>query len=331
MNWNENVDIVFNSHKIKYNLLNNTFNFDEKKHKNAYVFIDFDYLMKKFLYTIDYYNNKDMEIDDDLIDQFLVNLLNLMAHYKNYFYNKHDTISFYYIFINNKKYKNNKKLNRLVTEVNKIIIMIPRIYTIYYENDHQLFFLKYNLMNKINLVKGMDNNEQCFYMNIGHEDKIELMFRINKNFFQLYFENYKPYLYGFENFRKEKLNDIDDIYINSILALMPVYVILDEIQISDRVKIDDVILKYIKSHPGENYNDMKTHLLILKMFTKLNKLYKKLQRLEMDLNSFKYNVIIEVIMNNWKHIVKDRSLLNINEIYHIPADKRIMIEILINN
>lgn len=331
MKWNRDIDIVFNSHKIRYTNLDKTLNFDAKKHKNAYIFISFEMLMRKFLYTIDYYNNKDMKIDNDTINQFMVNILNLIAHYKNYFYNRHDTISFYYIFINNKKYKNNKNLNKLVKTINKIILMIPRVYTIYYENDRQMFFLKYNLMNKINLVKGNNKNEQCFYINISSEDKTELMFRINKNFYQLNFEGYRPYLYGFDDFRKHKLRDIDDIYINSILALMPVYVVLDDIKISDKVKIDDIILKYIKTHPNDNYNDMKIHLLIMKMFTQLRKLYNKLQKLEYDLNSAKYNTIIEVIMNNWKHIIKDKNITNINEIYKIPPDKRIMIEILINN
>lgn len=330
MEWLREIDLVFNSHKIKYEYLNNIIDFNTNKKKNAYIFIDFDYLMKKFLYAIDYYNNKDMLLNESYTIQFMTGLLNVIAHYKNYFYNKHDTMSFYYIFINNKKYKNDKYLNKLVKSINKIVLLIPRIYTFYYEKDDQLFYLRYNLMNKINLVK-QSKKEMCYYINLGYDEKTELMFRINKNFYQFGFENYKPKLYGFEQFKSEKLNDIDDIYINSILALMPVYIILDEIKISDKVKIDDVIMKYIKSHTNVNYNDPNIHLLILKMFTGMKKLENRLKKLEKNLNSIEYNTIIEIVMNNWKHVVKDRSILNINELYKIPADKRIMIETLINN
>lgn len=331
MQWNSDIDVVFNSHKIKYSKLDEILNFEPNKKKNSYIFIDFELLMKKFLYNIDFYNNKDMEITDDITIQFMTGILNLIAHYKNYFYNKHDTMSFYYIFINNKKYKNNAQLNKLVQNINKIIIMIPRVYTIYYEKDDQLFYLRYNLMNKINIYKSKLVNEQCFYINIGNDNKFELMYRINKNFYQLIFEEFKPILYDFNRFKIEKLNNIDDIYINNILALMPVYVILDDIKIVDKVKIDDVIMKYIKTHISDDFNDPNIHLLILKMFSHYKRLETRLKKLENDLNSIKYNTIIEVIMNNWKHIVKDKGIMKINELYKIPADKRIMIEILVNN
>lgn len=331
MQWNEKIDVIFNSHKIRYINLDNCLKFKEDAKKNAYIFIDFDYLIKKFLYCIDYYNNKGMIIDKDITNQFLVGFLNMIAHYKNYFYNKHDTMSFYYIFINNKKYKNYRQIDNLIQTINKIILMIPRVYTIYYEKDDQLFYLRYNLMNKINIVKSSNKENQCFYINIGYDNKSEIMYRINKNFYQIVFEEFKANLYGFDRFRNEKLKDIDDIYINAILALIPVYVILDEIKIVDKVRIDDVIMRYIKTHPNANYSDPTTHLLILKMFSHLKRLETKLRKLETDLNSAKYNTIIEAIMNNWKHIVKDKSIMNINELYKIPADKRISIEILVNN
>lgn len=329
MEWLESSDYVFNGHKIKYIELDKTFNFEENKKKNTYVFIDLDYLLKKFLYSINYYENKDVDLDGETEIQFIVGLLNLIAHYKNYFYNKHDCLSFYYIFINNKKYKSNEKINNLVKFINKILLMVPRIYTIYYEKDDQAFYLKYNLMNKINLIKDK-NDEQCFYINIGNDDKNELLYRINKNLYQLIFENYKPRLYTFDEFRKYKLDNVPDIFINSVLALLPVYVILDELKICNSVKIDDVIMKYIKTHMNENFNDPKVHLLVLKMFTSMRKLQNKLIKLEENLNSLKYNTIIEVIMNNWKHIIKDRNIIKINEMYKIPNNRRIMIETLVN-
>lgn len=329
--WDISIDKMFNKHKIKYIELDKTIKFKENKKRNAYFFIDFDYFIKKFLYLIDYYNNKDMIISNELINQFLVGILNVIAHYKNYFYNKQDCISFYYIFINNKKYKKNKQLNNLVKQINKILLMIPRIYTIYFENDDQLFYIKYNLMNKINKIKE-SKNEDSYYFNFGNDDKCELFFRISKNFNQFCLtSNYENYFYDFERFRIDKMNDVDDIYINSVLALLPVYNVLDSIQISDNFKMYDIILKFIKTHINENFNTSETHLLVLKLFTSMKKVENKLKRLDSNLNSPKYNTMVEIIMQNWKYVVKDKNILNINEIYKIPSDKRISIEILVNN
>lgn len=329
--WDINIDKMFNKHKIKYIELDKTIKFKENKKRNAYFFIDFDYFIKKFLYLIDYYNNKDMIINNELINQFLVGILNVIAHYKNYFYNKQDCISFYYIFINNKKYKKNKQLNNLVKQINKILLMIPRIYTIYFENDDQLFYIKYNLMNKINKIKE-SKNEDSYYFNFGNDDKCELFFRISKNFNQFSLtSNYENYFYDFKRFRIDKMNDVNDIYINSVLALLPVYSVLDSIQISDNFKMYDIILKFIKTHINEDFNTPETHLLVLKLFTSMKKVENKLKRLDSNLNSPKYNTMVEIIMQNWKYVVKDKNILNINEIYKIPSDKRISIEILVNN
>ena len=93
----------------------------------------------------------------------------------------------------------------------------------------------------------------------------------------------------------------------------------------------DIILKFIKTHINEDFNNPETHLLVLKLFTSMKKVENRLKRLESNLNSPKYNTMIEIIMNNWKHVIKDKNILNINEIFKIPSDKRISIEILVNN
>ena len=333
MEWNRNIEIMFNKHKIRYIKLNELMSFTENKQKYSYFFIDFDYFINQFLHIIDYYNTKDIEISEELTIQFLTGFLNLIAHYKNYFYNKCDCISFYYIFINNKRYKSNKQLNKMVEKINKILLMIPRIYTIYYENSKQKFFIKYNLMNKINKLRE-SKKEESKYFNIGKSDNFQLYFRINKNFYQfLNDDNYGMTLYGFNLFRNEHFDEINEIYYNPILALFPVYIVLEELKICHSVRINDVLLKFVKDHINYDFNDPKIHILALKMFTSMKRIENKLKNLENDLNSVKYNFIVEVIMKNWKHVVKDRGIMNINEMFkeYIPIDKRINIEILINN
>ena len=36
----------------------------------------------------------------------------------------------------------------------------------------------------------------------------------------------------------------------------------------------------------------------------------------------------KIVMENWRHVIKDNSIYNINETMNIPKDKRINIEIL---
>ena len=90
----------------------------------------------------------------------------------------------------------------------------------------------------------------------------------------------------------------------------------------------DIILKYIKENKDKDFNSISTKLLILKMFSRLKSLEKKLKSLEYNLNSPLYSQMIQIIMENWKHIIKDNSIYNINEILHIPIEKRINIETL---
>ena len=204
--------------------------------------------------------------------------------------------------------------------------MIPRLYICYYENDDQGFFLKYNLIRTILITKG--NKEKNIFLEMGKGDKSELVYKLTKNYNIFKFDEYKIYLYGFENFKADYMPDIEFMYINDILNLMSVYIILDEIKINKKVRLNDIILKYIKENKDKDFNSISTKLLILKMFSRLKSLEKKLKSLEYNLNSPLYSQMIQIIMENWKHIIKDNSIYNINEILHIPIEKRINIETL---
>lgn len=323
---NGNVSMMFNIHKMKYVDMNEFFKFDIKEKKTIYFNIDLDYLMGKYLYTIDFYNTKDMKITEEMTKDFLTEFLNLIAHYKNYFYKYCDCVCFFYIFLNKKRYDKNKELDKMLKRITRLISMIPRLYICYYENEDQGFFLKYNLIRTILITKG--NKEKNIFLEIGKSDKNELIYKLTKNYNIFKFDDYKIYLYGFENFKEDYMPDIEFMYINDILNLMSVYIILDEIKINKKVRLNDIILKYIKENRDKDFNSISTKLLILKMFSRLKSLEKKLKTLEYNLNSPLYSQMIQIIMENWKHIIKDNSIYNINEILHIPVEKRINIETL---
>ena len=99
-------------------------------------------------------------------------------------------------------------------------------------------------------------------------------------------------------------------------------------KINKKVIYNERILKYNKQSKDKDFNNIGTKLLVLKMFSKLKSLEKKLKTLEYNLNSPLYSQMIQIIMESWKHIIKDNSIYNINEILHIPIEKRINIETL---
>ena len=70
----ENIGMLFNSHKMKYVQMDEYFssiNID-KKEKIFYLFIDFEYIMSKYLYTIGYNDTKDMTITEQDTNEFIM-------------------------------------------------------------------------------------------------------------------------------------------------------------------------------------------------------------------------------------------------------------------
>ena len=319
--------ILFNTHKMKYEAMNQYFNFDIKEEKVFYCCMDMDWLMSKFLYAIDYYNTKDAKLTPEISNDFLSGLLNIIAHYKNYFYNHCDSISFFYLFINKKRYERDPELNNLMKNITKLITIIPRIYICYYENDDQGFFLKYNLVKHILLSKRGSGKRPIFF-DFSKCDKNELFYSITKDIYTFRFDNYKIYPYGFNDFYNDFMPKVEIQYLNNILKLMSVFYVLDEIKINKKIRIDDVIYKYVKSHNNDDFTDIKTKIHVIRMFTKIRSLVKKIKSLEYNLNNPMYSHMIQIIMENWKRTIKDNSIYNINEILHIEQDKRINIETL---
>lgn len=325
----ENIGMLFNSHKMKYVQMDEYFssiNID-KKEKIFYLFIDFEYIMSKYLYTIGYNDTKDMTITEQDTNEFIMELLNLIAHYKQYFYNHMDAISFCYIGINNKRHNHDNELNKMISNITKIVTLIPRIYVYYYDNNDYNFFLKYNLIRTIILSK-QNSNKVPYFIDLGRHNKNELYYKLTKNYYLFRYDQYKIYLYGYEDFKNEFLYNIDEMYINSVISLLPVYEVLNEIKINKKVRIDDIILKFVKNHMNEDFNRIEIQLLALKMFTKMKKLENQLIHLHGDLNNIVYSTIMKVVMQNWKYTVKDNNIYNINEILHLPINKRINIEVL---
>lgn len=320
-----NIELLFNTHKMKYTNLNNSFNFTGDTEKIFYFFLDFDYLMGKYLYTIGYFNTKNAKITDEMTTEFLVEFLNLIAHYKQYFYKYQDGKAFVYVGINNKHYKQNKEIEKMIKQIIKIVTVIPSIYIYYYDNDDYNFFLKYNVIRTILLSKQTSNRTPIF-LDLSKVNKNELFYKLTKNYNLFKFDQYNICLYRYEDFKNDYLYNVEDIYINSVITLLPVYEILNELKINKNVRIDDIILKFIKTHIKEDFNNIKTQVLVLKKFTKMKKLEHKLIKLNSDLNSIVYSQIMKVVMQTWRNTIKDNSIYNINEMLKIPKNKRINIE-----
>lgn len=319
---------LFNSHKIKYTDLANYFNFDPKENKIVYFIIDLNYLMGKFLYHIGY--EKNSKLNKELSNLFMIEFLNLICHYKSFFYNKCDIMSFFYITVNTKTYKNDPQINKMIKTFMKLITMIPRIYTLFYENNEQILYLKYNLIKKIKILKA-DSNQRLIFIDLCKNDNYEVYYQLSKDYYIFRFDGYKNIIYGFREFQYDYLEGIDPEYINPILSLITIYQVLEEIKISNSVRINDVILKYIKEHPKDDFNSIETKLVVLKLFSGLKGLESRLKKIERNLYNPCYKVMIETIMEHWRKTIHDNSILKINEILKVPQDKRIKIELLMNS
>lgn len=327
---NISVSKLFNAHKVKYEILNNSIDYDKSKKRTVYFIIDLEYILTKYLYNIGYIDTKDMKISEKEQNKFITEILNLICHYKNYFFKYMDALSFFYIAINNKRYKNDKQISDMIKYIISIVTMIPRINVYYYEKGEQNFYLKFNLVRTILITRKSSTSEQLFF-NLGRCDMCELFYRLTKNFYIFNFEaDSNNKLYGFNSFYSEHLYDVEPIYLNAVISLLSVYEVLDDLQISKQVRIDDVILKYIKSHVNEDFNAIETKILVLKLFTNMKRVQNKLVKLESNLNSPIYQTMIQTIMANWKHVIKDRSVYQINEMLKVPHEKRINIELLMN-
>ena len=167
---NNVIERLFNSHKIRYALLDKYIEYDKEKQRMAYMVIDLEYLLSKFLYNIGYMDIKDLKITEEDQNMFIAGLLNVISHYKNYFFKYMDALSFFYISINNKKYKRDKQISNMIKRLISIVLLIPRVNIYYYENGEQNYFLKYNLIRTILITRKTNETEQLFF-NIGKPDR----------------------------------------------------------------------------------------------------------------------------------------------------------------
>lgn len=304
-----NVQQTFNSKKLKYSKLDDFYNNKFKNEKtNINIFFNCDKMIEEYLEC------EDRDIGNGIKIQFLKEFLNLIAHYRTYFF-KHDILTRIYVSINNS--------NEITEFVTKIASMIPRIYILNYKKGEDLFFLKYNIIAKI---KSMNKNE--WFLDIGNSKNNILNFRISTDYAIIDRDNnYNLIIEGYDYFKKEILNNIDEIYIKPILSLWEIFVILENV--IDNDKIINSLKKYVEENLWYDFNDVGIKLKALRFITRSKKLAKKVVELNDNLNSIYYNKLSDIIIENWRHNVSDKNILRINEILGIRSN-RIAIENLIN-
>ena len=322
------IEILFNSSKIKYSILTAYFETNiPHGDKINYFFIDLEVILAKYLYLIDFYSETRPDITEQMTDTFILEFLNLISHYKKFCHEKINSSAFFYIGIPSKKYKSYKDLNNMISKLSKLAMVIPKIYIYDYEDDNHNFWIKYNVVKNICLFKQNSKTVPVIF-DLGKNRKTELFYILTKNYHMFTYEGIKADLYSFNNFKHDYLSNIEEIYISSILSLLPVYEILNDLKINKQVRIDDVMMKFIKKYPTENFNTIETQLLVLKLFTSSKKLESKLIKLTNHMNSYVFSNMAKIIMENWRHSIKDNSIYNINETLNLPEGKRINIEVL---
>ena len=323
--------ITFNKFKIKYTNLNEYFKFDKKENKAFYFFIDFDYLFKIYLYSL---NIEDYRyIDENVTDNFTVGILNLISHYKNYFYKHCDAISYFYIGVNRDLYKINKQIdpniNKMIERLVSMINMIPRINFYYCETKEQKFYVKYNLIKIIKNIKG--DKTRSIFIDLCKPYLNDLIYGITKDYNIIFFHHTsETVMYQYENFKYEQMESVPDIYITTVLKLLPVY---EALLMSDINKqIDKIIMDFILKNKNKriDYNLPEIKEKILKQCTKSKVALKTLNKINFDLCNPIYIDMTRTFIYNWKCIIRVNSIYKINEMLDSPDKYRIYIELLMN-
>lgn len=321
--------ILFNKLKIKYAYINDYFMFPIKEQKVFYFFIDFDYIIRIYMHSIQCDDFR--YIDENIIDNFLVGLLNLISHYKNYFYKHCDSLSYFYIGVDRKQYVKFESMKNLFNKLVSTANMIPRINFYYCESIEQKFYLKYNLIRMIKTIKR--NQVRTIFFDICKPFMNEMIYCLTKDYHMIIYHQKDPTsIYGFNNFKEDFLNHVPEIYLNTVLKLMPVYEALDTLEIHGQKRIDKVIMDFIIKHKDKklDYNQPEIKEMALKMFTSKRRAINKLRKINKNLTSPVYLNMVKTVVNSWKNTIKDNSVYRINEMLNIPDNCRINIELLMN-
>lgn len=321
--------IFFNKLKLKYSYINDYFQFPIKEEKTFYFFIDFDYIIRMFMHSIQCEDFR--YIDANIVDNFTVGLLNLISHYKNFFYKHCDSLSYFYIGVDRKQYAKFESMTEMFRRLVSTANMIPRINFYYCESVEQKFYLKYNLIRTIKTIKGP--NHRTVFIDICKPYMNELIYCLTKDYHLVQYHQKDPTgLYGFNNFKEDYLTHVPDIYMNTVLKLLPVYEALDTLEIHGQKRIDKVIMDFIIKNKDKHldYNLEETKELALKLFTSKRRAINKLRKINRSLTSPVYQNMMTTIIKSWKNVIKDNSIYKINEMLNIPDNCRINIELLMN-
>ena len=91
------------------------------------------------------------------------------------------------------------------------------------------------------------NDPIVFYGFVKHVEIIgEAVYMLTKDYNYIqYDQREQTTMYGFYNFRTECMRNVPPIYINTVIKLLPVYEALNELEIHDQKKIDNVIMDFI--------------------------------------------------------------------------------------
>ena len=94
------IEILFNSSKIKYSILTAYFETNiPHGDKINYFFIDLEVILAKYLYLIDFYSETRPDITEQMTDTFILEFLNIIYHYKKYCHEKINYSTIFYIVI----------------------------------------------------------------------------------------------------------------------------------------------------------------------------------------------------------------------------------------
>ena len=269
-----------------------------------------------------------MTLSDEDINEFVLEFLNLIAHYKQYFYKYMKSMSFFYVSVSKTVYNWNVYLTTVMQKIVRIINLIPRIYVYYHDTVDQGFNLKYNLFKTICISRN-DANTEILLFDISNNYRYHLLYKLSRNVYTFIFDDYKLRLYDFDQFFYETVPvPSNKIRKSDFISTLSIYTIIVESKFKNWQKRYNRLLEYISNNYSTDYNLLENKIALMKRFSKSEELINKLIQLEKNLNSPVYMQTMSIIMKNWKNVIKDKNIYKINELLVLPKHKRINIETL---
>lgn len=329
-----NFDIISNTFKLKYELLNNMFDkFKGNKYRYMLI-IDVEKILSIMINSI--YKNH-LIITNSQKTKLLVGLLNIISHYRHYYYNSLHSINSILLYCSKTSFYNENK--EIFDDLNKIIQFLPNMILVpNIEKNQNDFFYLHTMCHIVEHTRKIcTTNKQELILNVLGNDSLEYqLFNIVEKtyFFSTHESNDNEKIIDFSGIWRYIIGDDtrinNPIYSLGLKRLLVPYCIVNKIipykeylipiHNSLRLKAkSNMLFSIIESNNNINEKDYAIKVL------------NEPDKLETALNTILYSrniamkPYIQLFIRTWNKKLKDNKIESINEYSKVFEENNINI------